>query len=74
MQFYQYWIILFVILFVVISIINIAKMIVYISKNKSEELEKNEELKKNIRNLLVSIGLLSVTAIIYILLIFYHVN
>lgn len=70
MKFYQYWIIIITIVLVLLSIINIAKMIMLINKDNSKKIEKNKELDVNIRNLLVSIALLSITSLIYIILIF----
>lgn len=70
MKFYQYWIIIITVILVFISIINIAKMIMLINKDNSKKIEKNKELDVNIRNLLVSIALLSITSLVYIILIF----
>ena len=69
MQFYQYWLVLIIII-VVISIHNITKMIIVISKSRYPKIDKNDILNRNIRNLLVSIGLLSIVSLTYIMLVF----
>ncbi|MBR1416533.1 MAG: hypothetical protein IJ572_01795 [Bacilli bacterium] len=70
MKFYQYWLIIIIALLVIISIYNIIKMIVLISKSKYPKIDNDDVLNRNIRNLLVSIGLLSVIALVYIFLVF----
>lgn len=70
MQFYQYWLILIIALLVIISIYNIVKMVLFISKNKYPKIDKDDSLNKHLRNMLISIGLLSVMALVYVLLIF----
>ena len=70
MQFSSYWIIIITVILVLISIYNISKMIVYLSKNKYPKIDKDDILNRNIRNLLVSVGLLSVVSLIYIMLVF----
>ena len=70
MQFSSYWIIIIVVILVLISIYNVAKMIVFVSKNKYPKIDKDDTLNSNIRNLLVSVGLLSVISLVYIILIF----
>ena len=69
MQFYQYWMIIIVLVLVIISIHNIVKMCVFISKNKYPKIDNNDILNSNIRNLFISVGLLSVCSLVYILLI-----
>ena len=69
-KFYQYWIILIVVVLVLISIFNIVKMIALISESKDDVIPTSKELNSNIRNLLISIALLSLTSLIYIILIF----
>ena len=70
MQFYQYWIILIIIVLVIVSIRNITKMIIFISKNKYPKIDKDDSLNKNLRNMLISIGLLSIIVLVYVMLIF----
>ena len=70
MKFYQYWIILIIVLLVFISIYNITKMIVLINDNKDDTFAPSVELNKNIRNLLISIALLALISLVYILMIF----
>ena len=72
MQFYQYWLIIITVILVLISIYNIIKMVLVVSKNKYPKIDYNDILNANIRNLLISIGLLSVFALVYIMLIFYQ--
>ena len=74
MQFYQYWIVAIVFVLVIISLRNIIKMIIFISKNKYPKIDNNDILNRNIRNLLLSIGLLSVVSLVYIMLIFFQKN
>lgn len=74
MKFYQYWIIIITIVLVFISIFNITKMILLINKDNSNKIEKNKELDVNIRNLLISMALLSITSLIYIIFIFIQVR
>lgn len=73
MKFYQYWIILIIVLLVFISIYNITKMIVLISSNKDETFAPSVELNKNIRNLLISIALLSIISLVYIIIVFKNI-
>ena len=70
MNFSSYWIIIITIILVLISIYNVAKMIVFISKAKYPKIDKDDSLNSNIRNLLVSVGLLSVVSLVYIILVF----
>jgi hypothetical protein len=70
MKFYQYWLIIIVVVLVIITIINIAKMIMIIGKNNGRSIAVSNELNRNIRNLLTSMVLLSLIALIYIILIF----
>ena len=70
MQFSSYWIIIITVILVLISVYNIAKMIVFLSKAKMPKIDKDDTLNSNIRNLLVSVGLLSVVSLVYIILIF----
>ena len=70
MQFYQYWLILIIILLVIISLYNIVKMIIFVTKNKYPKIDKDDSLNRHLRNMLVSIGLLSVIVLVYVLLIF----
>ena len=72
MKFYQYWIIIIVVVLVLVSIYNIAKMIVLISENKGKKL--SSEVNKDMRNLLVSIALLSLVSLVYIIIIFKDVG
>ena len=69
MQFYQYWLVIIVCVLVLISLYNIIKMCVFISKNKYPKIDNNDMLNSNIRNLFISVGLLSVCSLVYILLI-----
>ena len=69
-NFSQYWLVLIIIVLVVISIHNITKMIILISKSRYPKIDKNDILNRNIRNLLISIGLLSVVSLVYIMLVF----
>ena len=69
-NFSQYWLVLIIIILVVISIHNITKMIILISKSRYPKIDKNDILNRNIRNLLISIGLLSVVSLVYIMLVF----
>ena len=70
MKFYQYWLIIIIAILVIISIHNITKMIILISKNKYPKIDNDDVLNRNIRNLFVSIGLLSVISLVYIFLVF----
>ena len=70
MNFSSYWIILITVILVLISIYNIAKMIVFLSKHKYPKIDKDDSLNSNIRNLLVSVALLSVVSLVYIILVF----
>lgn len=74
MKFYQYWIIIIVVVLVLISIYNIAKMIILISENKGNKIKASTEVNKNMRNLLVSIALLSLVSLVYIIIIFKEVG
>lgn len=65
MKFSAYWILLITVILVIISVINISKMVRMISKES-----KNKELDIGIRNMLISIGLLSIVSFIYIILVF----
>ena len=73
MKFYQYWIIIIVVLLVLISIFNIIKMVSLITNTKDDYISPSKELNKNIRNLLISIALLSVISLVYIIIIFKQV-
>ena len=70
MKFYQYWIILIIVLLVLISIFNITKMIILIKDNKDDTFAPSVELNKNMRNLLISIALLSIVSLVYIIMVF----
>lgn len=70
MQFSEYWIIIIVVLLVIISVYNIAKMVVYLNKAKYPKIDKDDILNRNIRNLLISVGLLSIVSLVYIMLVF----
>ena len=70
MKYYQYWIILIIVLLVFISICNITKMIILIGDNKDDTFAPSVELNKNIRNLLISVALLSLVSLVYILMVF----
>lgn len=72
MQFYQYWLIIIVVILVAISIKNIAKMVTFISKSKYPKIDNDDLLNRNIRNLFVSIGLLSICSLIYIMIVFFQ--
>ena len=74
MQFYQYWLILITIILVLISIYNVTKMIVLLSRTKYPKIDKDDILNSNIRNLFISIGLLSVCSLVYIMLVFFQNN
>ena len=74
MKFYQYWLVVIIIIFVIISIYNISKMIILINKSKYPKIDKDDLLNRNIRNLLISIGLLSITSLVYIMLIFSQIS
>lgn len=70
MHFSSYWIIIIIVILVLITIYNVAKMIVFLSKTKMPKIDRDDSLNSNIRNLLVSVGLLSLVSLVYILLIF----
>lgn len=67
MNFAQYCILLLASLFVIITVINLSKMVVLITK---ETKTNSQELDTGIRNLLISVGLLSIASFIYIVLVF----
>lgn len=67
MNFAQYCILLLASLFVIITVINLSKMVVLITK---ETKNSSKELDSGIRNLLLSVGLLSIASFIYIVLVF----
>lgn len=67
MNFAQYCILLLASLFVMITVINLSKMVVLITK---ETKNNSQELDAGIRNLLISVGLLSIASFIYIVLVF----
>lgn len=67
MNFAQYCILLLASLFVIITVINLSKMVVLITK---ETKNNSQELDSGIRNLLISVGLLSIASFIYIVLVF----
>ena len=67
MNFAQYCILLLASLFVIITVINLSKMVVLITK---ETKNNTQELDAGIRNLLISVGLLSIASFIYIVLVF----
>ena len=67
MNFAQYCILLLASLFVIITVVNLSKMVVLITK---ETKNSSKELDSGIRNLLISVGLLSVASFIYIVLVF----
>ena len=70
MPFYQYWLILIIVILVIISIHNITKMIIFINKNKYPKIDEDDSLNKSLRNMLISIGLLSIISLVYIMLVF----
>ena len=74
MKFYQYWIIIIVVILVLVSIYNIAKMIALISETKGNKLAQSKEVNKDMRNLLVSIALLSLVSLVYIIIIFKEIG
>ena len=67
MNFAQYCILLLASLFVIITVINLSKMVVLITKATKTN---SQELDAGIRNLLISVGLLSIASFIYIVLVF----
>lgn len=67
MNFAQYCILLLASLFVIITVVNLSKMVVLITK---ETKNNSQELDAGIRNLLISVGLLSIASFIYIVLVF----
>ena len=67
MNFAQYCILLLASLFVIITVINLSKMVVLITKETKNNFQ---ELDVGIRNLLISVGLLSIASFIYIVLVF----
>lgn len=67
MNFAQYCILLLASLFVIITVINLSKMVVLITK---ETKTNSQELDAGIRNILISVGLLSIASFIYIVLVF----
>ncbi len=67
MNFAQYCILLLASLFVIITVINLSKMVVLITKKTKNS---SKELDSGIRNLLISVGLLSIASFIYIVLVF----
>ena len=73
MKFYQYWIIIIAVVLVFLSVFNITKMVVLINREKGTKLEHTKELDVNLRNLLISMALLSLTSLVYIILIFMQV-
>ena len=73
MKFYQYWIIIITIILVSITLFNISKMILAINKNTYSK-EESKEMDKNVRNLLISMALLSIMSLIYILLVFKQIS
>lgn len=74
MKFYQYWIIIITVILVLVTVYNIAKMVILISQNKTDKISPSTELNKNIRNLLISMALLSLVSLVYIILIFKQVG
>ena len=70
MQFSSYWIIIITVILVLISVYNIAKMIVFLSKTKYPKIDKDDTLNSYLRNLLISVGLLSVISLVYIIIVF----
>jgi hypothetical protein len=70
MKFYQYWLIIIVAILVIITVVNIAKMIMIIGKDNEKKLTASKELNIDIRNLLISMALLSLISFIYIIMIF----
>ena len=74
MKFYQYWIIIIAVVLVFLSVFNITKMVVLINREKGTKLEHTKELDVNLRNLLISMALLSLTSLVYIILIFMQVR
>ncbi len=72
MQFYQYWLVVIVFLLMFLSLFNIVKMFVFLCRNKYPKIDNDDILNRNIRNLFISVGLLSVCSLVYIMLIFFQ--
>ena len=72
MQFYQYWLVVIVFVLMFISLYNIVKIGIVVSRNKYPKIDKNDMLNSSIRNMFISIGLLSVCSLVYILLVFFQ--
>ena len=70
MQFYQYWLVIFIVIFVIISIVNITKMLILVSDKKYVQAKKDDSLNQGIRNLLISIGILMIVSLIFIIMSF----
>ena len=70
MQLYQYCLIIVIAILVLVSLYNIVKTIINVNKNKGPKVEQDDILNRNLRNLFISVGLLSVISLVYILLIF----
>ena len=45
-------------------------MIVFLSKSKYPKIDKDDTLNSYLRNLLISVGLLSVISLVYIIIVF----
>ena len=72
MQFYQYWLVVIVFILMFISLYNIVKIGIFVSRNKYPKIDKNDMLNSSIRNMFISIGLLSVCSLVYIMLVFFQ--
>lgn len=71
MNFAQYCILITASILVIITLFNLTKMIGMISKNSNSKFnEQDEELNANLRNLFISVGLLSICSLIFIILVF----
>lgn len=67
MNFYQYWIVLIILFLVIITLINIIKMLGIFNENS---FKNNDLVKKNLTNLFISLAFLSITSLVYILMVF----
>ncbi len=72
MQFYQYWLLVITFILVFISLFNIVKMFIFISRSKYPKIDNDDMLNSYIRNLFLSVGLLSVCSFVYIMIIFFE--
>ncbi len=72
MQFYQYWLVVIVFILMFISLYNIVKISIFVSRNKYPKIDKNDMLNSSLRNMFISIGLLSVCSLVYVMLVFFQ--